>query len=238
MMIRKLIISQAFLAIGLSSIYLLPRGYQIRESAIVMILPDVLSEWFGEPMKPSEQVINALADDTNFAQSQYKRRTPGTTDKIDLINTLIVLSGDDMNNSIHRPERCLAAQGFEIISSNEAPINIQRNSHLPSRRLISRHIETGAIRVSYYWFIGAKVITSGHYSRTFTDMWDRLTTGTNQRWAFVNISSPILSETHEHPFAAHSVEETDSMISYFISKLFLQIHKVNQLEGEWEETHL
>ena len=72
-MIRKLIICQALLGIGLGSIYLLPKGYKIRESAIVMILPDTVKEWFGESMETSEVVINALADDTNFAQSQYKR---------------------------------------------------------------------------------------------------------------------------------------------------------------------
>ena len=47
------------------------------------------------------------------------RRTPNTEDKIDVINTFIVLSGDDMNNSIHRPERCLAAQGLRITSEED-----------------------------------------------------------------------------------------------------------------------
>ena len=100
-MIRKLIICQALLGIGLGSIYLLPRGYKIRESAIILILPDTVEEWFGESMETSEVVINALADDTNYAQSQYKRRTPGTEDKIDITSAFVVLSGDDMNNSIH-----------------------------------------------------------------------------------------------------------------------------------------
>ena len=100
-MLRKLIICQALLGIGLGSIYLLPRGYKIRESAIIMILPNAVQEWFGESIETSEVVINALADDTNYVQSQYKRRTPGTKDKIDIASAFVVLSGDDMNNSIH-----------------------------------------------------------------------------------------------------------------------------------------
>ena len=71
-MIRKLITAQIILLLGLSSIYFLPRGYDIRESAIIMVLPNKVNEWFGETMETSEVVVNALADDTNYSQSQYK----------------------------------------------------------------------------------------------------------------------------------------------------------------------
>ena len=233
-MIRRLIIAQSMLLIGLGSIYMLPRGYDIRESAIIMVLPKMVNEWFGENMATSEVVVNALADDTNYAQSQYKRRTPKTDDKIDIINTFIVLSGDDMNNSIHRPERCLAAQGFEILVSEEREISVSEDASIPVKRLVSRHLNTGLKQVSYYWFTGAKVITAGHYSRTITDIVDRLTTGTNQRWAFVTVTSPIIEGQNTHPFTQHSIEETDILISEFISNIFDQIHKTDQLGNEWQ----
>tara|TARA_Y100001934_G_scaffold133980_1_gene162128 strand:+ start:136 stop:849 length:714 start_codon:yes stop_codon:yes gene_type:complete len=235
-MIRKLIICQALLGIGLGSIYLLPRGYKIRESAIIMILPNTVDEWFGESMETSEVVINALADDTNYAQSQYKRRTPGTEDKIDITSAFVVLSGDDMNNSIHRPERCLAAQGFEILSSEEILIPINEKYNVPTRRLLSKHLRTGVKQISYYWFTGAKKITASHYNRTFTDIFDRLTTGTNQRWAFVNITSPIIEDRNAHPFAVHSIEETDQLISEFISNIFILIHNEDQLGADWTQS--
>jgi len=235
-MIRKLIICQALLGIGLGSIYLLPRGYKIRESAIIMILPNTVDEWFGESMETSEVVINALADDTNYAQSQYKRRTPGTEDKIDITSAFVVLSGDDMNNSIHRPERCLAAQGFEILSSEEILIPINEKYNVPTRRLLSKHLRTGVKQISYYWFTGAKKITASHYNRTFTDIFDRLITGTNQRWAFVNITSPIIEDRNAHPFAEHSIEETDQLISEFISNIFILIHNENQLGADWTQS--
>ena len=235
-MIRKLIICQALLGIGLGSIYLLPRGYKIRESAVIMILPNTVDEWFGESMETSEVVINALADDTNYAQSQYKRRTPGTEDKIDITSAFVVLSGDDMNNSIHRPERCLAAQGFEILSSEEILIPINEKYNVPTRRLLSKHLRTGVKQISYYWFTGAKKITANHYNRTFTDIFDRLTTGTNQRWAFVNITSPIIEDRNAHPFAVHSIEETDQLISEFISNIFILIHNEDQLGADWTQS--
>ncbi|MCH2024218.1 MAG: EpsI family protein [Verrucomicrobiales bacterium] len=235
-MIRKLIICQALLGIGLGSIYLLPRGYKIRESAIIMILPNTVDEWFGESMETSEVVINALADDTNYAQSQYKRRTPGTEDKIDITSAFVVLSGDDMNNSIHRPERCLAAQGFEILSSEEILIPINEKYNVPTRRLLSKHLRTGVKQISYYWFTGAKKITASHYNRTFTDIFDSLTPGTNQRWAFVNITSPIIEDRNAHPFAVHSIEETDQLISDFISNIFILIHNEDQLGADWTQS--
>ena len=221
-MIRKLIICQALLGIGLGSIYLLPRGYKIRESAIIMILPGTVNEWFGESMGTSEVVINALAEDTNYAE-----------DKIDIVSAFVVLSGDDMNNSIHRPERCLAAQGFEILSSEEISIPINGKFNLPTKRLLSKHLRTGGKQISYYWFTGAKKITASHYSRTFSDIVDRLATGTNQRWAFVNITSPIIENKNAHPFAEHSIEETDQLISEFISNIFIQIHNEDQLGANW-----
>jgi EpsI family protein len=198
-----------------------------------MILPGTVNEWFGESMGTSEVVINALAEDTNYAQSQYKRRTPETEDKIDIVSAFVVLSGDDMNNSIHRPERCLAAQGFEILSSEEISIPINGKFNLPTKRLLSKHLRTGGKQISYYWFTGAKKITASHYSRTFTDIFDRLATGTNQRWAFVNITSPIIENKNAHPFAEHSIEETDQLISEFISNIFIQIHNEDQLGANW-----
>ena len=201
-----------------------------------MILPNTVDEWFGESMETSEVVINALADDTNYAQSQYKRRTPGTEDKIDITSAFVVLSGDDMNNSIHRPERCLAAQGFEILSSEEILIPINEKYNVPTRRLLSKHLRTGVKQISYYWFTGAKKITASHYNRTFTDIFDRLTTGTNQRWAFVNITSPIIEDRNAHPFAVHSIEETDQLISDFISNIFILIHNEDQLGADWTQS--
>ena len=105
---------------------------------------------------------------------------------------------------------------------------------MPARRLLCRHRETGFSRISYYWFTGAAIITPSHYKRTLTDMWDRLVTGTNQRWAYVTISSELFEESAEHPFAKHSPEETDAMLTDFISRVFDQIHRTDQLSGDWE----
>ena len=129
-MIRNLLIAQAVIGIGLSGIYLLPKTYNIRQSAIVMSLPSSLEGWSFRPSEPSKQVLASLADDTDYEQGIYYRSTPGRIGKLDLIRAFIVLSGEDMNNSIHRPERCLYAQGFEILDSRIINIDVLSLIHI------------------------------------------------------------------------------------------------------------
>ncbi|MDE0758609.1 MAG: EpsI family protein [Pseudomonadales bacterium] len=229
-MIRNLLIAQAVIGIGLSGIYLLPKTFNIRQSAIVMSLPSSLKDWRFKPSEPSKQVLDALADDTNYEQGIYYRTTPGRIGKLDLVRAFIVLSGEDMNNSIHRPERCLYAQGFEILDSRIININVGGSSTIPAQRLTSEHRSSGLQQVSYYWFTGAKVITSSHYSRTLTDMWDRLMTGTNQRWAYVTVSAFLNGEA---PLTPHDEKYTNAMLTQFIGQIFGKIHKVEQLGDKW-----
>lgn len=229
-MIRKLLIAQVVLGIGLSGIYLLPKTYDIRQSAIVMSLPSSLKDWDFKPSEPSKQVLASLADDTDYELGIYYRTTPGRIGKLDLIRVFIVLSGEDMNNSIHRPERCLYAQGFEILDSRLINIDVGDGSSIPARRLTSEHRSSGIQQVSYYWFTGAKVITSSHYGRTLTDIWDRLMTGTNQRWAYVTVSAFLNGEP---PLTQHDEKHTNTMLARFISKTFRKIHKTEQLDGQW-----
>lgn len=229
-MICKLLITQAVLGIGLSGIYLLPETVSMRQSAIVMSLPSDQPGWKFEPSEPSKQVLDALADDTGHEQGFYYRTTPGRIGKLDLIRAYIVLSGEDMNNSIHRPERCLYAQGFEILDSQTIDIEVSEGVTIPAQKLTAEHRSSGIKQVSYYWFTGAEVITSSHYQRTLTDIWDRLITGTNQQWAFVTISASLNGEP---PLTHHDEQYTNKMLSQFISEIFRKIHKVEQLGGKW-----
>lgn len=232
-MIRNLLIAQAVLGIGLSGIYLLPKTFNIRQSAIVMSLPSNLKEWSFKPSEPSKQVLASLADDTDYEQGIYYRSTPGRIGKLDLIRAFIVLSGEDMNNSIHRPERCMLAQGFEILDSRIINIDVGGGSTIPAHRLTSEHRSSGLQQVSYYWFTGAQVITSSHYHRTLTDMWDRLMTGTNQRWAYVTVSAFLNGEP---PLTPHDEKYTNAMLTRFVSATFRKIHKVEQLGKKWSAT--
>ena len=192
-----------FVAAGLSSVYFLPTAGEVAQSAVRMELPTMNGSWELKDIPASEAEINTLARDTEFSKAVCFRVRPGEyyssgesiQDRIDLS---IVLSGADINNSIHRPERCMPAQGHNIITSADRTINIGNDRNVEVKRLRSvQRIPTNEERtefielncVSYYFFVGHDRITNDHYGRTFVDMKDRLLKGMDQRWAYVSTST-------------------------------------------------
>lgn len=197
----KLLSLPALLAFGLGAIYLLPSAGQVANSAINMELPQEEGEWMFRKNLPSKEELEALAKDTQFSKATCYRARPGEFTKdgyrnADIIDLSVVLSGYDLNNSIHRPERCMPAQGHTIISGSDVPITLSNGRELTIRRLLStRKIpgsEEGQVEdlkcVTYYFFVGHDRLAHDHLQRTFLDMKDRLVRGMDQRWAYVSLS--------------------------------------------------
>ena len=80
-------------------------GYQ--PVGIVLKLPEQLGGWWGRDVEVSEREHTVLGFDTEFARKVYVNTGTG-----DMILASVVLSGQDMMTGIHRPERCLLAQGW------------------------------------------------------------------------------------------------------------------------------
>lgn len=232
--LKKLVIAQIILAAGLGTMYALPRTYEIRESAIIMSLPSFVGEWHGKPIEVSELEDKSLADDTDHEKKWYSRFTPGKLGEFDVVHAFIVLSGDDMNNSIHRPERCHTAQGYTIEERGEVEIDIGQGRTLKVMRLLStRGVKDSTQRISnvtYYWFTGAEAVSNGHYERTWIDMRDRLLTGSNQRWAYVTVAAEF-GEGRGESIAVHTETETDVILQDFTRQLFDRIHTPMKLDG-------
>jgi hypothetical protein len=193
-----------FLAVtaGFCLVFILPTNVELAQPRLEPELPTFVGDWFGEPVKVTQAELNALAKDTEFSRRLYT----DSSGELEL-QVSIILSGHDLNNSIHRPERCLNAQGWSITDSedvaisppefadtNESDVVITR---LHQARIVdipatNSKYAPGSVRQTYgvtgYFFVGAEAITSSHYTRTFVDMWTRLTMGQNQRWAFVMVS--------------------------------------------------
>jgi len=197
----KLLSLPALLASGLGAIYLLPSAGMVANSAIRMELPLEEGQWMFRKNLPSEEELQALAKDTQFSKATCYRARPGefTEDgyrNADIVDLSIVLSGYDLNNSIHRPERCMPAQGHRILSSSDLPIKLANGQEFTIRRLLSsRKIpgkEPGKVEelhcVTYYFFVGHDRIAHDHLERTFLDMKDRLVRGMDQRWAYASLS--------------------------------------------------
>ncbi len=191
-----------FLTGTLSAIYVLPKVGAVAQSAVKMELPESSGNWSFENQVASPEEIGTLAADTQFAKAICLSPRPGEVnvdgylipDRLDLS---IVLSGSDINNSIHRPERCMPAQGHNITSSSDQELKLDNGREFPTKRLISvQRLPTNKQRteflklncLTYYFFVGHDQVTNDHLGRTFIDIKDRLLHGMDQRWAYASVS--------------------------------------------------
>lgn len=189
-------------AFALSSIYFLPSAGEVAQSAVKMELPDNRGDWTYKGIQASQAEKDTLAKDTEFSRAICLKTRPGEYDQEgrlipDRIDLSVVLSGADINNSIHRPERCMPSQGHNILSSTNRNIVLGNGRNVEVKRLRTiQRIPTNEARteflelqcVVYYFFVGHDRVMNGHYSRTFVDMKDRLLKGMDQRWAYVSTS--------------------------------------------------
>jgi len=229
MTIRRLTLLLIVIAGGFSAVFLLPTSAKTEPVGIRLTLPDYVGKWYGTDQQITERERQVLASDTEFARKLY---TDGAGNQI---FASIVLSGHDLDNSIHRPERCLPSQGWTIADSKQLNIPIAGRQNLKVTRL--RNVapvsaQNGKIisiyNLNYYWFVGYRHLTASHLERTFLDIQDRILKGYNQRWAYVTVTSTITKDLM--PFGL-SEEQTDKMIQEFIQGIFPQINSPNEESG-------
>ena len=226
----KAMILPAVLAVGLGAIYFLPSAGAVADTAIRMELPQEDGGWMFRKNLPSKEELEALAKDTEFSKATCFRARPGEFTKdgyrnADLIDLSIVLSGYDLNNSIHRPERCMPAQGHDILSGSDVTIQLSNGRELTVRRLLStRKIPSGEpgqsrdLRcVTYYFFIGHDRVAHDHLQRTLLDMKDRLLRGMDQRWAYASLSM-CFGRMPWYEEAEITEEEADRKLTEFLKE--------------------
>lgn len=197
---------------------MIPRNTKLQPCRVRMELPELLGGWAGKPSPVSDKEHAMLAPDTQFCRKVYE---DGLGDQV-LVS--IVLSGNDLDNSIHRPERCLPAQGWQIMDSTglSVPVAAAPGGMLPVTRLHAMRqvgLSNGKVaqiyNLNYYWFIGYSDITASHFEREYIDMRDRLMRGYNQRWAYVTVASEVMN--------GRSEAQTDEMIQDLIKRVYPRI---------------
>jgi EpsI family protein len=223
MIARRFLILDSVLFLGLSTIFLLPKTPQASPAGIAVKLPIWVGDWLGEDAEVTPRELEVLAKDTQFARKTY------TSPAGDKIFVSIVLSGEDMTSSIHRPERCLPAQGWSVQSSSERAIAIDSSTSLATTRLSNARVIEGREKerltihnLTYYWFVGYTETTPSHLTRTMLDMRDRILRGYNQRWAYVTVAATV-TEGIARP--ERSEAETDAMIERFIVRLIPKLQR-------------
>jgi EpsI family protein len=216
---KRLIVLLLVLAGGLGGVFFLPKTAQSTPQGISLALPEYVGKWYGEDQAISEQELQVLAADTEFARKLY---TDGRGGKI---FASIVLSGHDLNNSIHRPERCLPAQGWSVADSKvvriplpQGPTEDVRATRLHNvRKVATQDGNTVSIyNLNYYWFVGWNDVTPSHLDRTYIDIRDRVLYGYNQRWAYITIAATVTEGLEKF---GKSEQETDAMVQDFITQL-------------------
>ena len=229
MKLRSLVLP-LFLVGTLSSVYFLPSAGQIAQSAVRMELPEGFGNWQFKNIPPSEAELGTLANDTEFSKAVCLSARPGEYDGegriiLDRIDLSVVLSGVDINNSIHRPERCMPAQGHQIMSSidkelllaNGRTVTVKRLrsiQRIPTNQERTEHLELNCL--TYYFFVGHDSITNNHLQRTLIDMKDRLVKGMDQRWAYVS-TSMWFGEIPWMEGATVGEDEVDEKLSDFVA---------------------
>ena len=182
----------AFITLGIATVFLLPKGGEL-PAGIVMELPDFVGNWKGTnaEMSQAERETLGEASGTRFARKTY-RNLDGYE-----IMVSIVLSGRDMSTSIHRPERCLQAQGWTLLGADHFAVSLPQRGNFPVAELRStrpNRADSTAPPIelqAFYWFVGEKDISAGHWSRWAIDNRDRLFRGVSQRWAYILVSAAV-----------------------------------------------
>jgi EpsI family protein len=221
---KRLLTLQACLLVGLGSVFLLPKKIEIQPAAIGKELPTFVGEWYGADQPVSQGERESLGPDTQFTKKLY------TNARGDQIFVSIVFSGPDMATSIHRPERCLPAQGWTTTDRSIAEFAVG-DQQLKATRLHNLRTfrnENGPsvpiYSLDYYWFVGHEARTPSHYERTWIDIRDRVLKGENQQWAYVMVISVITKDVQ--PFGK-SEAQTDEMIQAFIRQLLPPLEQVS-----------
>jgi hypothetical protein len=136
----RLAILLAVMLGAMSTVFLLPKHLAYQPLGIELALPEYLGEWHGSDVGISDRERQVLGAETEFARKSY------TNGRGDELQVSIVLGGQDMNTSIHRPERCLPAQGWTITNKGPASVVLPGKGSLMTTRLHNLRNITGPRR--------------------------------------------------------------------------------------------
>jgi EpsI family protein len=221
MTISRLSILGAVLAAGFSLVFLIPKSPPQNPASVRTTLPESIPGWTSRELPVSAYEQQSLGLETRFAKRAY-RNPEG-----DEVQVIVVFSGSDMNTSIHRPERCLPAQGWTIIQNSPVEVPLPDRSRLAVTRLKNlRSIQDPAGRprlvsnIAYYWFVGHRRLTRSHLTRSWVDVRDRILWNSDQRWAYLTASAVVTAGLQP---GGKDEAATDTLLAGLVSALWPRI---------------
>jgi hypothetical protein len=154
-----------------------------------VILPAVLAGYQSTNLPEPEIVINSLPQDTSYGQRLY-----GTADGFEALANVVLMGSS--RASIHKPQICLTAQGWDIdpTASREETVHLDRPVpyDLPVMRLVtSRAVKINGQPMTQrglyiYWFVDADRVTASHQTRMLWMARDVIFRNELDRWAYVS----------------------------------------------------
>ena len=160
-------------------------------SGLVVDLPERVRQYSSSNQPPAEIELATLPKDTSFGRRLY--RGPGGQELL----LSVVLMGTD-RTSIHKPEFCLEAQGWQILRREWATVRVPRPQpyDLAVRKFTSSILMESPGGVSrrlsgvyVFWFVSAERLTASHWERIGYLTLDLLRTGRLPRWAYISCFS-------------------------------------------------
>jgi hypothetical protein len=148
--------------------------------------------WKGEA---DQREVNLLADDVQILRNYYILPTGGN------VACSVVLSGAE-RRSLHRPEVCLPAQGWNVTDKRAIPVELPDGKQMTVmlvRMLRDFADDQGQLRrvraLNLFFYAGSHgVTTPDYYDHVFLSYLHGLTRNLNHRWALVSFYMPF-SET-------------------------------------------
>ena len=152
-----------------------------------LVFPRALGEWRGAPQPQLSREISEVLNADDYLNMIYE--APGMAAPVDLF---IAWYRDQSRASIHSPEVCIPAGGWEMSKIEGREVVVETGSQslaIPVNRAI---IQKGlARRLVYYWFDqGGRRLTSDHVAKLYLTL-DAITTGRTDG-ALVRVITPIL----------------------------------------------
>jgi len=171
--------------------------------AMKIDLPERVLDFTSTNIPESEVELNYFPKDTSFVERCYT-----STNDVPGIYATIVLMGAD-RTSIHRPEYCLAGQGFTCDDKTVVNIPVGGPEPYPlpvAKWKVSRLVQQPdgqQVKISgiyVFWFVADHEQTTGNVQFQCYLVRDLLLKGVLQRWAYVSYFAPCLPGQEDAAF--------------------------------------
>jgi len=200
-----------------------PPVYLPTEAGVLLSLPEEVrltgidgGHFYGTNAPVTDVEHKYLPKDTEFARKNYEDFHAHN------IFFSIVLSGVQQY-TIHPPEVCLVAQGWDIVGQKDIPIRLPSGHELVVRNLsiqrnaINNQKEPFLLKAYYmYWYVADNITTPDHATRNWMSSWDRVVHNRDHRWAYVIAMSPISQTFRPDGLDA---DQTRDLLTSFIRQI-------------------